>query len=106
MSWRTKRQPEQGEDKPSPLLWTTWRPARSRVGAMACPRPGALQKSYAHPIVSDKELYMADTSSTRRSPIEAWSKLIESTMQEHPASQVETAYRQLEEETKGDPWLT
>ena len=29
----------QGEDKPSPLLWTTWRPARSIVGAMACPRP-------------------------------------------------------------------
>src|SRR5437588_784475 len=49
---------------------------------------------------------MADTSSTRQSPIEAWSKLIESTMQEHPARQVETAYRQLEEETKGDPWLT
>ncbi len=49
---------------------------------------------------------MADTSSTRQSPIEAWSKLIESTMQEHPASQVETAYRQHEEETKGDPWLT
>src|SRR2546426_9400221 len=28
-----------GEDKPSPLLWTTWRPVRSIVGAMACPRP-------------------------------------------------------------------
>ncbi len=28
----------QGEDKPSPLLWTMLRPARSIVGAMACPR--------------------------------------------------------------------
>ena len=31
----------QGEDKPSPLLWTVWleKPLRSIVGAMACPRP-------------------------------------------------------------------
>src|SRR5436305_1850047 len=41
VSRRAKHLPEQGEDKPSPLLWTTWRPARSIVGAMACPRPGA-----------------------------------------------------------------
>ena len=42
MSRRAKHLPELGEDKPSPLLWTIWRPARSRVGAMACPCPGAL----------------------------------------------------------------
>src|SRR5437763_16378398 len=56
----------QGEDKPSPLLWTTWSPARSIVGescledrynGLSSPSPGycfvhqdmsALQKSYAH----------------------------------------------------------
>ena len=36
----------QGEDKPSPLLWTTWRPARSIVGAMACPRPARAAASF------------------------------------------------------------
>src|SRR6266567_7647448 len=36
-----------GEDKPSPLLWTTWRLARSIVGAMACPRPAWAAASFA-----------------------------------------------------------
>src|SRR2546427_12985382 len=42
----------QGEDKPSPLLWTMLRPARSIVGAMACPRPArataSLVRTQAH----------------------------------------------------------
>src|SRR2546425_10730567 len=37
----------QGEDKPSPLLWTMLRPARSIVGAMACPRPAWAAASFA-----------------------------------------------------------
>src|SRR5213082_1034924 len=49
---------------------------------------------------------MADTSSTRQSPSEAWSKLIESSMQEHSARQAQTVYGQHGEETKKDPWLT
>src|SRR6266567_507987 len=49
MSWRTRQQPKQGEDKPSPLLRYEQVATSSIVGAMACPRPGALQKSYAHP---------------------------------------------------------
>jgi len=49
---------------------------------------------------------MTDTSPTRQSPIETWSKLIESTMQEHTARQAEIGYGQREEETKKDPWLT
>ena len=37
----------QGEDKPSPLLWTTWLSARSIVGAMACPRPAQVVATFA-----------------------------------------------------------
>src|SRR6266550_4914880 len=49
---------------------------------------------------------MTDTSQTGQSPIETWSKLIESTMQVLPVKQPEIGYGQREEETKKDPWLT
>ena len=49
---------------------------------------------------------MTDTSQTGQSPIETWSKLIESTMQALPVKQPEIGYGQREEETKKDPWLT
>src|SRR2546421_5655777 len=35
-----------GEDKPSPLLWTTWLLTRSIVEAMACPRPAQAAASF------------------------------------------------------------
>src|SRR5436305_232807 len=49
---------------------------------------------------------MTDTSQTGQSPIETWSKLIESTMQALPVKQPEIGYGQREEETKKDPWFT
>src|SRR5437763_7239679 len=49
---------------------------------------------------------MTDTSQTGQSPIETWSKLIESTLQALPVKQPEIGYGQREEETKKDPWLT
>ena len=49
---------------------------------------------------------MTDTSQTGQSPIETWSKLIESTMQALPVKQPEIGYGQREEETRKDPWLT
>jgi len=48
---------------------------------------------------------MADTLfSAGQSPVEAWSKLIESTMQTHSASQAELK-QSAETDTKKDPWL-
>src|SRR5690348_10130251 len=45
---------------------------------------------------------MADTVSNGQSPVEAWSKLIESTMKDHSALQASTG-----QELKGgkDPWI-
>ena len=48
---------------------------------------------------------MADTSPIGQSPIETWSKLIESTMQDYTARPAETGRQQPEEETEKDPWL-
>src|SRR5438876_3459085 len=45
---------------------------------------------------------MADTVSSEQNPFEAWSKLLESTMQSHPATSTTTGHTG---KGGGDPWM-